>query len=79
MNLRQTIEILMKVLADRSLIMLTLLLNFALFAFSVYQPSELRVGLACAFSILVFIPILRHERRNSDARKDTVYEERDAA
>jgi hypothetical protein len=58
------LEILMNALADRSILLLTLILNFGLFAYALYQPTELRIAIAAIFSVTVFIPILRMERKS---------------
>ena len=66
MNSNQTIrifEILMKVLADRSLVLVTLMLNFGLFAYAIYEPTEFRIIIASIFSVTCFLPILYHERK----------------
>ena len=53
------IRILMQVLADRVLVVTTLFLNFALFAYAVYQPDNLRFATAGMFSITCFLPVLK--------------------
>lgn len=63
-HVRDMLEILMKVLADRALLFLTLILNFGLFAYALYQPTEYRIAIATIFSLTVFVPILRTERRS---------------
>jgi hypothetical protein len=67
----------MNALADRSILLLTLILNFGLFAYALYQPTELRIAIAAIFSVTVFIPILRMERK-SHAKQDKE-SEREAA
>lgn len=53
------ISALMEILADRCLIFLCLILNFALFAYAVYYPDNLRFATAGLFSITAFIPVLK--------------------
>lgn len=59
MTQKQIIEALFRVLADRTLLFLTLVLNFALFAYAVIYPDLTRFATAGMFSITVFIPTLK--------------------
>jgi hypothetical protein len=70
------IRILMQVLADRVLVVTTLFLNFALFAYAVYAPDNLRFATAGMFSITVFIPVLKLK---GGAPPAPAHEEREAA
>ena len=63
MSPKEVIKTLMTVLADRSLVMLTLLLNFGLFAYAIYEPTRDRIVIATIFSVTCFLPILYHERK----------------
>ena len=48
-----------RVLAARAVLILTLLLTFVLFAWTMVAPDYLRIGTACAFAILVWFPVTR--------------------
>jgi hypothetical protein len=49
----------LKVLSARLALLLTLLLTFALFAYSMYAPDLLRLATASAFALLVWLPVTR--------------------
>lgn len=53
------LRVLFQILADRALLFLTLILNFALFAFATVYPDNIRFATAGLFSITVFIPVLK--------------------
>lgn len=74
MNPQMIFEILLRILADRVLLFVTLFLNFALFAYAVYEPDPWRFGVALAFSITVFFPVLR-----TKSALPTPQQEREAA
>ena len=48
----------LSVLADRSLLLLALASSITLFAFTLANPSTLRLITACLFTTLVFLPVL---------------------
>lgn len=52
-------RVLFQILADRALLFLTLLLNFALFAYAILYPDNLRFATAGLFSITCFLPVLK--------------------
>lgn len=72
------LKILMSVLADRVLLVLSLILNFALFAYAIMYPDYLRFATAGLFSITVFIPVLRTQG-GQNVRQRTVSETDEAA
>ncbi len=76
MSPKEVIKTLMAVLADRSLVMLTLLLNFGLFAYAIYEPTQYRIVIATIFSVTCFLPILYHERKQRGRVEE---QEREAA
>lgn len=76
MNQRMIFEALLTVLSNGVLIFTTLILNFALFAWAVYEPDYLRFATAGLFSITVFIPVLKIK---SGQTRNIVSEEREAA
>lgn len=51
-------EILLRILADRVLLFVTLFLNAALYGYAVYAPDPLRWAAATSFSAFVFLPVL---------------------
>lgn len=53
----------MKVLSMRVVLLLTLLLTAALFAWCLYLPGPYRLGAAAAFAVLVFLPVIRRESK----------------
>jgi hypothetical protein len=61
-------------LADRVLLVVTLVLNFLLYAYAMYEPHNLRVALAVMFSVVVFFPILQKTKSASQ-----IAQEREAA
>lgn len=76
--MNRVLEILMAVLADRVLIMVSLLLNFILFGYAVIYPDYLRFATAGLFSITAFIPVLKIQGGRY-ANKRTVQETDEAA
>lgn len=65
MNQRMIFEALLTVLSNGVLIFTTLILNFALFAWAVYEPDYLRFATAGLFSITCFYPVLRMKTTQS--------------
>lgn len=65
MNQRMIFEALLTVLSNGVLIFTTLLLNFALYAYAIYDPDYLRFALAGMFSITCFYPVLRMKTTQS--------------
>ena len=59
MNSLLIVKYLLNILADRVLVIVSLFLNFALFAFAVIYPDYIRFATAGLFSITVFIPVLK--------------------
>jgi hypothetical protein len=57
----------LQLLAARSIMVLSLLGGFSLFAWAVYQPDPLRIVAASLFAILVHMPVWY--RRNKDAQE----------
>lgn len=68
------LKILMAVLADRVLLVVSLFLNFALFAYCIAYPDYLRFATAGLFSITVFIPVLKTQG-GGNARQRTISED----
>jgi hypothetical protein len=58
------LRITLEVFKDRSLLFLTLLLNFGLFAYAMAYPNDQRLWLAAGFSLLVFLPVLLKGTKN---------------
>ena len=74
MTPKQILEIWMSVVADKSLILVTLLLNFVLFGYAMLNPTELRIIAASLFSLMTFNPILKgrnNERPIQPVRQET--------
>jgi len=61
-------------LADRVLLVVTLILNFALYSYAMYDPNQWRFALAVMFSVVVFFPILQKTKSASQ-----IAQEREAA
>jgi hypothetical protein len=51
----------------RAVLLLTLLLSFTLFAWTMYQPTWERIAAATVFAVLVFLPVIRMD---AGAKKD---------
>lgn len=58
MDWQTILRITLEVFKERSLLFLTLLLNFGLFAYAMGNPNDQRLWLAGGFSLLVFLPVL---------------------
>jgi hypothetical protein len=54
----------LEALSIRSLVFLTLLCNFSLFLYAIIFPDYIRFAVALAFSVSVFIPVLRKGNPN---------------
>lgn len=52
----------MRVLAVRVLLVVSLLMVFGLFCWTMYWPTYERIGSSVAFALLVFYPILRADQ-----------------
>lgn len=63
--LLRTVEMWMRILSTRTMLMLTLLLTFSLFVWTMYQPDYWRLASATIFAIAVFLPV-----RALDAQKE---------
>ena len=59
MTPKQILEVIMSAVADRSLVLITLVLNFVLFGYAMLNPTELRIICASLFSLMTFNPILK--------------------
>ena len=66
MNPQMMVRILLNLIADRIFLTLTLLLNFALFAYAVIYPDLIRFAVAGMFSITVFIPVLTKQKGSNE-------------
>jgi hypothetical protein len=60
-----------KVLATRTLVYITMLLTFGLFAWAMYDPVMLRVGTAITFAMLVYWPALRLDKESRNEKNET--------
>lgn len=49
----------LRVLTARTVLLVTLALTFALFAWAMYYPTTERIACATIFAVLVFIPVIR--------------------
>lgn len=61
--LLKSISVLMKVLSTRLLLIVTLMLTFALFAWAAYIPDYWRLSVATIFALLVFLPVQRADSK----------------
>jgi len=59
----------MKVLSTRIMLFVTLLLSFALFAWTMYCPTNERIFASTLFAVLVFLPVIRADSKASDEKK----------
>ena len=58
----------LRVLSGRVVLLLTLLLTFALFAWAMAMPTHERIGAATLFSVLVFLPVIRMDGSHKKER-----------
>lgn len=54
-----------RVLSTRLLLLVTLLLTFGLFAWAMYDTTNLRLYTAAAFAVCVFLPILSMDKKGA--------------
>jgi hypothetical protein len=59
----------MKVLSARVVLILTLLLCFSLFCWAMYLPDQNRIAAATIFAVLVFLPVIRSDMKAGEGRK----------
>jgi len=76
MNPQMIFEMLLRILADRVLTFVALVLNFGLFVYAIVYPDVIRFAVAGLFSLTCFAPILRTTRGNN---AETFRETRQAA
>lgn len=57
----------LKALSERSMVLYALTMAFGLFAWSMIEPSTIRLVIAGMFSVLVFLPVLWIFKRASNA------------
>src|SRR5262245_63721541 len=67
------------VLGDKIVLVLSMLLNFSLFAYATIYPDFTRFATAGLFSITVFMPILLYGRRKADVVQKAGEEREEAA
>lgn len=70
MTQKQIVEAMFKVLADRTLLFATLILNFSLFAYAVIYPDLTRFAVAGMFSITAYLPTLKWKLDDSPEKKE---------
>lgn len=75
MDPKMIFEIVLRILADRVLLFVTLFMNAAIYGYAVYAPDPWRWAVAVSFSIAVFIPVLKIKSRGVN----TTEAEREAA
>lgn len=59
------IRVALKILSERVLTILALVMTFALAAWVMYQPTWEREGMAAFFAVAVFLPCVVQDRRRS--------------
>ena len=62
------LQALMQILADRMILLLSLLLTFSLFCWAMYEPENNRLILAFSFALSVFLPVLFNGRKENVRR-----------
>ena len=67
--LLKTVQMWMRVMSTRAMLILTLLLTFALFAWAMYKADYMSLAIAAAFGVIVFLPV-----RALDATKEKQHE-----
>jgi predicted PurR-regulated permease PerM len=58
----------LKVLSARIVLILTLLMVFSLFCWAMYDPTYNRIACAGIFAILVYLPVVSLDRKESPNR-----------
>lgn len=58
-----------KVMSARLVLLLSMLLSFALFAWVMAEPEPLRVAAATLFALLVFLPVVRLDQKQAEHRQ----------
>lgn len=61
----------LRVLAARGMLLLSTLLTFGLFAWAMQMPGPYRLGTAVAFAVLVFLPTLSLDKKEHSHEEDT--------
>ena len=69
------IRILMQVLADRVLVVTTLFLNFALFAYAIANPDLTRFAIAGMFAVTCFLPVLYYNDKKRAVSDGTTFQQ----
>jgi hypothetical protein len=62
-------QLLLAVLSARLVLLIALVLTFSLFAWAMALPTYERIGAATLFALLVFLPSVRLDARQSSDRK----------
>ena len=62
------IKVGVSVLSARLVLLLALVLSFGLFAWAMYLPTYERIGCATLFALLIFLPAVRLDARQSADR-----------
>jgi len=68
----------MRVLSSRLVLLISLALTFALFAWAMYLPDYNRIGCATIFALMVFLPACRVDSRMAAERAVISPEKSDA-
>ena len=69
--LLKSVELWMRILSTRVMLILTLLLTFSLFAWAMWVGDLIHLGIASAFAVFVFLPV-----RALDATKEKQHADR---
>jgi hypothetical protein len=70
------VRVALRILSERVLTILALLMTFALSAWVMYQPTWEREGMAAFFAVAVFLPCVVQDRRrptNAAETKDQIH------
>lgn len=71
------VRVAIRVLAERVMTLIAMVMTFGLSAWVMYQPTWQREGMAAFFAVFVFLPCILRDRRNTpDGKTQTDHEDR---
>lgn len=65
------VRLALRVLSERVLTLLSMVMTFTLSAWQMYQPTYERGGMAAFFAVAVFLPCILHDRRRDNDKAET--------
>lgn len=65
------VRLALRVLSERVLTLLSMIMTFALAAWQMYEPTYQRGAMAAFFAVAVFLPCILHDRRRDNDKVQT--------